>query len=305
MSTKKLLPFFALLVVFSTASTSFASSPVKPKNDYIDQYSPLAVAEMQRSNIPASITMAQAILESSWGNGTLARQANNHFGIKCNNRWQGDCFDHLDDDYDKEGNLIESSFRFYNNVEESYADHSNFLTGNARYEKLFSYDAQDYVSWALGLKAAGYATDSLYGVKLIETIEKYELYKLDGRQGPILGPEMPADTFEPIAMTVAPKKEVIQKTTPASKNPDELDEITPMSYQQKQNTSTPTTEPEKSGSWESIYNKIKNRALKTWNNIQPSVTPKTEEEILFERGLKEENDKPKPRIIFVEERQVR
>lgn len=307
MSTKKLLQNFVLAVAFTTATMSFASSPVKPKNDYIIIYSPLAIAEMQRTNIPASIIMAQAIVESSWGNGTLAREANNHFGIKCNNRWQGDCYAHLDDDYDKEGNLIESSFRLYNSVEASYTDHSEFLVNGARYSSLFNYDVQDYVSWAIGLKTAGYATDSLYGMKLIETIEKYELYRLDGRLGPIQGPMQEDESTVTTVVDVAKKTTV--KPTVAPHNDDELDEITPEAYKSttvtKQQSTTTTSG--KSDTWESIINRMKTKARKTWNNFQQSADAVTEQETetLFERGLKEDNMKPQPRIIFVEERQVR
>jgi hypothetical protein len=307
MSTKKLLQIFVLAVAFSTATTSFASSPMKPKNDYINIYSPLAIAEMQRTNIPASIIMAQAIVESSWGNGTLAREANNHFGIKCNNRWQGDCYAHLDDDYDKEGNLIESSFRLYNSVEASYTDHSDFLVNGTRYSTLFNYDVQDYVSWALGLKSAGYASDSLYAMKLIETIEKYELYRLDGRLGPIQGPMEEDESL--IAVSVAPQKVATSKPITEPRNADELDEITPEQYKTStvKEQSYPTATSSKSDTWESIINRMKTKARKTWDSLQSSTDAATEQEteILFERGLKEENMKPQPRIIFVEERQVR
>ena len=139
---------------------------------YIDTFSAAAMAEMRTSNIPASITLAQGILESGSGNGRLAVEANNHFGIKCHG-WEGEKIYH-DDDRSQE------CFRKYNNASESFKDHSEFLTGRKRYAKLFELKPNDYKGWARGLKAAGYATDKRYPKKLIDLIERYELYKYDG-----------------------------------------------------------------------------------------------------------------------------
>ncbi len=313
MNTKKTIQIFALLLVSIFANAASASSPraiVKPLNDYIDLYKDLAISEMQRAKVPASITMGQAILESNWGTGTLAKEANNHFGIKCNNRWQGDCYEHIDDDFDENGKLKASDFRYYESIEASYHDHSDFLVTGARYSQLFNYDSQDYVSWAMGLKAAGYATDSLYAIKLIQTIEKYELYKLDGSFAPqSSGPALAVDTLigprEPIMKT---KTKVIAKT--AAKNSDELDEIIPESYQNANNTSnndyknTVSTKTE-SLSYEEILNNLMRKARKSWNNIQQTAQPVLKEtETFIERGGNA-TVKPMPRIIFVEERQVR
>ncbi len=148
---------------------------------FIELQSEMAVREMWRTGIPASITLAQAIVESSWGNGSLAVEGNNYFGIKCNNNWSGATIYQEDDDY-KNGKLIASCFRKYASVEESYVDHSNFLREGARYANLFNLSSTDYKGWAKGLKAAGYATDRQYAEKLIEKIESYQLYQYDRMQ---------------------------------------------------------------------------------------------------------------------------
>ncbi|NRD21627.1 glucosaminidase domain-containing protein [Winogradskyella litoriviva] len=138
---------------------------------YIDQYAHIAKNNMQNHKIPASITLAQGVLESGVGKGRLAVKANNHFGIKCHG-WRGAKIYH-DDDRSQE------CFRKYKKVEMSYEDHSEFLTGRKRYASLFELKPDDYKGWAKGLRAAGYATDRKYPQKLISLIERYELYKYD------------------------------------------------------------------------------------------------------------------------------
>ncbi|MFV0540461.1 MAG: glucosaminidase domain-containing protein [Aestuariibaculum sp.] len=138
---------------------------------YIDLYSSIAKTEMQLYNIPASITMAQGILESGSGNGRLAREANNHFGIKCHD-WTGERIYHDDDE-------AQECFRKYIDAKYSYRDHSLFLTQRRRYSGLFKLRKGDYKAWAKGLKAAGYATDKKYPHKLISLIDRYHLHKLD------------------------------------------------------------------------------------------------------------------------------
>lgn len=158
----------------------FSHSDFKTENStlaFIELQSEMAVREMWRTGIPASITLAQAIVESSWGNGPLAVEGNNYFGIKCNN-WNGESIYQKDDDY-KNGKLIASCFRKYESIDESYIDHSNFLMKGARYASLFNLSSTDYKGWAKGLKAAGYATDRQYAEKLIEKIESYQLYQYD------------------------------------------------------------------------------------------------------------------------------
>jgi flagellum-specific peptidoglycan hydrolase FlgJ len=150
---------------------------------YIEQYKDLAVVEMYRSGIPASITLAQGLHESNYGTSKLATVANNHFGIKCKSYWTGKTFYHKDDDY-KNGQLTESCFRAYESDIDSYIDRSNYLMQTERYKVLFNYDKTDYTSWANGLKYCGYATDDDYSQKLIEKIIKYELYVYDTSEDP-------------------------------------------------------------------------------------------------------------------------
>jgi LysM repeat protein len=140
--------------------------------EYIEQYKDLAIKEMKRVGIPASITMAQGILESGSGNSTLARKSNNHFGIKCHSDWKGKRVYHNDD-------AKGECFRKYKTVYESYIDHSEFLVGKSRYASLFDLKITDYKGWSKGLKKAGYATDPKYAHRLIDIIEKHKLYLLD------------------------------------------------------------------------------------------------------------------------------
>ncbi len=154
---------------------SFAQDDVKPKitvEQYIEKYSALAVEEMYRSHIPASITLAQGILESGNGNSRLAIQANNHFGIKCKTTWTGQTL-YEDDDAPQE------CFRKYDAAIDSYRDHSDFLMNNKRYAFLFDLDSKDYKAWAFGLKKAGYATNPQYPELIIAFIEKHGLHKYD------------------------------------------------------------------------------------------------------------------------------
>ncbi|HKK11747.1 MAG TPA: glucosaminidase domain-containing protein [Flavobacteriaceae bacterium] len=138
---------------------------------YIANFNAIAMEEMRKYKIPASITLAQGILESGSARGRLAKEANNHFGIKCH-EWTGDKVYH-DDDRSHE------CFRKYARAEESFEDHSAFLTGRRRYEGLFKLDENDYRAWAKGLRSAGYATDRKYPEKLIGLIERFQLYKYD------------------------------------------------------------------------------------------------------------------------------
>ena len=146
------------------------------REEYIDRYKRIAVAHMERYGIPASITMAQGILESDCGNSFLSLSSNNHFGIKCKNNWRGERVYHDDDEKGE-------CFRKYATVEESYADHAEFLDSQQRYDSLFAYAPTDYRSWARGLKAAGYATAPDYAERLIRIIEESRLYLLDKDDG--------------------------------------------------------------------------------------------------------------------------
>ncbi len=147
------------------------ASTTSPIQLYIDTYAPIAKAEMRKHKVPASITLAQGILESGSGLGRLSSDANNHFGIKCHD-WQGEKIYHDDD-------ASQECFRKYENPASSFEDHSQFLTGRKRYANLFELPPNDYKGWANGLRAAGYATDTKYPQKLISLIERYKLYEHD------------------------------------------------------------------------------------------------------------------------------
>ena len=188
------MPYRSLLLATSFCLFGVANSDAKeevPRNQtvhqYIQRYAATAMREMERTGIPASITLAQAIAESSFGNSPLAYEANNHFGIKCGNTWNGASYMRKDDDFDQKGELTESCFRSYETVDESFRDHSNFLRGKDRYKFLFSLDKADYKGWALGLKTAGYATLPTYSDILISNIEHYNLTEYD-KKSPVVQP---------------------------------------------------------------------------------------------------------------------
>jgi LysM repeat protein len=164
------MKYYLFTIIFiSTISAAFAQIS---REEYIDRYQLLAIEEMNRSGIPASITMAQACLESGNGNSILSLKSNNHFGIKCKSTWTGKTVRHDDDEKNE-------CFRKYNSVEESFIDHSNFLMDNPRYFSLFQLPPDDYVGWAHGLKKAGYASAPDYANRLLKIIEEYQLYRLD------------------------------------------------------------------------------------------------------------------------------
>ena len=166
--------------------------------NYISKWSQVAIAEMHYSKIPASIIMAQALHESKYGTSELAVRANNHFGIKCQTEWYGKTYIYKDDDNN-------TCFRLYDSVWESYRDHSNFLMTRPRYAFLFGLDPSDYISWAHGLKKAGYATNPKYAFILIKLIEDYNLLVLDTMQlamEPIIsmtGNPIPNNVRKPVA----------------------------------------------------------------------------------------------------------
>lgn len=143
---------------------------------YISKYSDLAIEHQKKYKIPASITLSQGLLESGAGQSSLARQSNNHFGIKCHSDWRGGRVYHDDD-------LRGECFRKYDQVEDSYTDHSKFIAFRPRYSVLFDLDLKDYKGWAKGLQQCGYATDRAYANKLIKVIEDYELYRFDSHKG--------------------------------------------------------------------------------------------------------------------------
>ena len=182
MVKNKFIKFFAL---FLLSLLTFSCGTINRLNDsknnitveqkikrYIKLYAPIARKQMKVYKIPASVTMAQGILESGYGESTLAKKGNNHFGIKCHKDWKGKKIFH-DDDEENE------CFRSYSNPVKSYKDHSLFLANRDRYRFLFDLNSKDYKSWAKGLKKAGYATDPDYSEKLISLIERFNLSQLD------------------------------------------------------------------------------------------------------------------------------
>ena len=175
-----------LLIVFSFIALLTLQGQ-DARQAYIDKYSKVAVSEMYRAGVPASITLAQGMLESGNGKSELAAKGNNHFGIKCHTDWKGKTMK-IDDDSKGE------CFRVYKNAEQSFRDHSDFLRYRDRYKFLFSYEITDYKSWAYGLKKAGYATDPSYADKLIRVIEENRLWRFDtqGETADVPGAAAPA-----------------------------------------------------------------------------------------------------------------
>ncbi len=178
--SKETIIFSRILLFLLICTTSVAAAQQRAtrqtREEYIERYKHIAIDQMERYGIPASITMAQGILESDCGNSRLSRSSNNHFGIKCKRNWQGRKVYH-DDDAKGE------CFRAYPSVEDSYNDHAVFLDQQPRYDSLFAYSSTDYRAWARGLKAAGYATAPDYAERLIRIIEESKLYLLDRPNG--------------------------------------------------------------------------------------------------------------------------
>lgn len=202
-----ILVLFLSIFAFSTQAQSRRTR--QTREEYIDRYKEIAIRDMEKYGIPASITLAQGILESDCGNSRLALASNNHFGIKCKSNWKGKKVYHDDDAKDE-------CFRSYDSVEDSYRDHAEFLDNSPRYDALFSYEPTDYKRWAHGLKAAGYATAPDYAQRLIRIIEESQLYLLDRKGGdrlyasrhrnkkvqPLISPN-PVSTF-PAGTTIDP-----------------------------------------------------------------------------------------------------
>lgn len=197
----------AVETIESTSKTVVTSDLV---NDYIFQFKGVAMSNMKNYGIPASIILAQGILESGAGRGRLAVNANNYFGIKCHKEWTGDSVKQ-DDDAEQE------CFRKYNDPSESFKDHAVFLSGRSRYAVLFELPKDDYKAWAKGLRAAGYATDPRYPEKLISYIERYNLHQYDNQ---VLGKEYVINENQTIRP--AAKKEVVDVDSYEVKKGDTL-----------------------------------------------------------------------------------
>ncbi|MEL7220179.1 MAG: glucosaminidase domain-containing protein [Bacteroidota bacterium] len=173
---------FLIIAVFFLSATAIFSQQSPTQLAYIQRYKEIAIREMERVGVPASIKLAQGLLESNSGQSVLARRGNNHFGMKCGSSWEGGTIYREDDDYNDQGQLIKSCFRTYRNGQASFVAHSEFLRDPRkafRYGFLFRLDPTDYQRWAYGLKQAGYATSPTYPEKLIGLIERYQLYQYD------------------------------------------------------------------------------------------------------------------------------
>ena len=207
---RKFIYIIFALLCFKNISAQTDHRHLSPE-EYISLYKELAVVNMKEKKVPASITLAQAMLESDCGNSPLAQEAMNHFGIKCHLEWNGPTYHQDDDD-------LHECFRKYQNPLQSFEDHSDFLMSRERYNFLFALDITNYKGWAHGLKKAGYATNPAYASKLIDLIEKNKLYLLDeGKDLPVC-----KDATEPVINHHAYKKEEkkITEEEKAEANPE-------------------------------------------------------------------------------------
>ncbi len=202
MRMRTLCLFITLLLIVNEAFSQPAKRATIP--EYVSKYKDDAIKDMMKMGVPASITLSQGILESESGNSKLAREANNHFGIKCHKDWTGDTFIQDDDARDE-------CFRKYKSVLESFDDHGRFLRERVRYAALFDLEVSDYKGWAHGLKKAGYATNPRYAELLIKIIEEYNLHQYD--KG---GKKIPITSYAPAA-PLASSKTVKPKTTSTKK----------------------------------------------------------------------------------------
>lgn len=202
----KNLPRILFIFLLFPANAALYGQPSERKStpaDYIDKYKDDAVREMHMYKVPASITLAQGMLESDNGNSALAVYANNHFGIKCHKEWTGDTYTADDDEHNE-------CFRKYPSVYESFVDHSMFLKNRERYASLFTLKLNDYKGWAKGLKAAGYATDPRYAERLIDIIERYKLFAYDKEDAIPLVTASPKDpkTGQTVVTTTTSQRQV-------------------------------------------------------------------------------------------------
>ncbi len=205
----------ALAGALAAAAMTVSAQQKISREEYIDRYKTVAIEHMDVYGIPASIKMAQALLESDNGNSRLATEANNHFGIKCKSTWQGLTITHDDD-------ALGECFRKYLNVEESFADHSEFLDKSPRYDFLFKLSPTDYKGWAYGLKQAGYATLPTYAERLIKIIEDNKLYLLDEGRSPVMastsGGATPAKSTTMAVSSASSSQSAASSASPAHKS---------------------------------------------------------------------------------------
>lgn len=273
----------SLVVCLCGVLVSFAQYNEQDIRDYIVQYSEIAMKKMQEYKIPASITVAQGIFESACGKSRLATEGNNHFGIKCHTEWTGDTI-LIDDDE------LQECFRRYASVEESYNDHSLFLTTRKRYSNLFELDIMDYKAWARTLKQDGYATNPQYADRLISLIERFNIARLDTLSQNNEHPDFTnAATTQAVAQNTKPTTTPTQTTTKFSKkiftaigNDYPTDE-SPFTYRKVfKNNNTYFVIADKGDTYEKIAQDILVMAenLRKFNDAGPNDEP-VENEIVY------------------------
>lgn len=249
-----------ILSVISLLACVLALSAAAPTSSdrYIGEWSETAVSEMRRTGVPASITLAQGLLESSAGQSVLARKANNHFGIKCHGDWTGKRF-YKDDDKKNE------CFRVYASAQQSFRDHSDFLRYRDRYKALFDLDPTDYKGWARGLSKAGYATDKSYSAKLIRVIEENDLARFD-----VL---TPAEEVPESPKVIEEKSGIVP-----------VDTII-ISFARLTNAGVPCVRAERGQTYESIArdNNLFTKEILLWNDARPGDEPEPGELVYVQR----------------------
>jgi len=251
-----------ILTTFVVATSFTLNAQNTSVQDYIDQYKDIAVNEMMRTGVPASITLAQGILESGSGNSKLAKYSNNHFGIKCKKEWAGETV-YQDDDVRNE------CFRVYKTAEDSYRDHSDFLKNRPYYTTLFDLEPTDYKGWAKGLKKAGYATERDYPQNLIGLIEKYDLEQYsDEALARLDKGEKPQDNTVANTQTYASNN-----NAPQEKNNADLALFSDNSATQPNTTASSNTEKIAANNTQDIPQKTDNIAADDICTLQANLYP--------------------------------
>lgn len=255
-----MIKYLQLFITLFFFISGYAQQNQTSREEYIRKFYPLAISEMERSGIPASITLAQGCWESQNGNSILATEGNNHFGIKCKSDWKGKKIYH-DDDAKGE------CFRKYAHAEASYIDHSNFLMNSARYGFLFKLDPKDYVGWARGLKQAGYATDPTYPERLIKIIEDFKLYYYDEY----------GDNRQLAMIKQETEKKRDVKTTPAAKPTKTINQV-------EMRNGLRTIVVGENDTYESLTKrfKLKDKDLYTFNDFAKGRQPRKNEILYLE-----------------------
>ncbi len=269
-----------LYLLFLTVIPLFTFAQKITREQYLQKYKNIAISEMKRSGVPASITLAQGMLESDNGNSTLAVKANNHFGIKCHNGWQGETFTH-DDDRPNE------CFRKYKNAEQSFRDHSDFLTTHSRYAFLFELKTTDYKGWAKGLKKAGYATNRQYAHLLIKIIEENNLARFDSKR------------YKPTPETISQPEPVIAGNTQQPLLVSDENSINPFQNNVKQNNRIDYVLAQQGDTYESIAERhgLMPWQLYKYNETTKGVQPYTGDIVYLQPKRRKADVKHKQHVV--------